>query len=173
MKPTHLYAGLGAALCLWGAASLTGCAPAPAESAPAVNIIESTEWVGVWQKYVEVDETDEDGNTLSSLQPTNLFKIILADGNYFLFRATPNGMERSVDSRIEVYGTYTLTEEGKAVEVIVTNCAKPELSGVTSDVNYSMPDKDHMNVYYNLRGSDGTPGSSEYVPELWQRVPTN
>ena len=176
MKATNPFWSLAAVACLWSAASLTGCTVASTENAaaPAANIIESTEWVGVWQKYVEVDEADEDGNVVStSIQPTNLFKVILADGNYFLFRATPNGHERSVDSRIEVYGTYRLTEAGKAEEYIMTNCAKPELSGISSDVNYSMPDKDHMNVYYSLHSSDGTAGSSEYVPELWYRVATN
>lgn len=161
---------------LLAAAALSGCTEAKVNqpaNASGANIIESKGWVGVWQKYVEIESTDDDGNTLTSIQPTNLFKVILADGNYFLFRATPNGMERSVDSRIEVYGTYRLLEEGKAVENIVTNCAKPELSGIASDVNYSMPDKDHINVYYNLHVSDGSAGSSEYVPELWQRVPTN
>lgn len=173
-RKNHLFRMLAVAACLGGAVALSGCNPAaekPAAEDAGVNIIESTGWAGIWQKYVEIPNPDEDG--IPEYQPTNLFKVILANGTYFLFRATPNGMEKSVDSRIEVYGTYRVIEEGKVVENIVTNCVKPELSGIASDVNYTMPDKDHLNVNYNLRNSDGSAGSSEYVPELWQRVSTN
>jgi len=146
---------------------------AVAETVPcASSIIESSSYVGLWQKFQEI--TVEDAETemvIKSVAPTNLFKCILPDGNYFLYRAFTDATSDQVVSRVEVYGTYKMQGDSVVVEHIVTNCALPELSNIDSDVIYKMSDKDNMDVYYKLRNSDGTPGSSEYLPEHWQRVP--
>lgn len=144
-----------------------------APSASGAPIVESTTYVGLWQKYQETTvEDSETDMVIKSVAPTNLFKCILPDGNYFLYRAFTDAASGQVVSRIEVYGTYQIQGDSVIVEHILTNCALPELSNIDSDVIYKMSDKDNMDVYYKLRNSDGTPGSSEYLPERWQRVPS-
>ncbi len=147
------------------------CSKEGASAGPSSPIIESSSYIGLWQKYQEtIVEDPETEMVIKSVAPTNLFKCILPDGNYFLYRAYTDAESNQVVSTIEVYGTYKMQGDSAIVEHILTNCSVPELSNIDSDVIYKMSDKDNMDVYYKLRNADGTPGSSEYEPEHWQRV---
>lgn len=148
----------------------SSCTQPAAESVPAQNIVESTDIVGLWQKYSEVEVEDMDGNSSTILRPYNLYKCILPDGNFFLFRANPGQDSTEVLTHIELYGTYETSADTLCTEMIVNHCSEPELSGRTSDIHYNMPDVNSMNVWYNIKNADGSTGSNEWTPEIWKRV---
>jgi hypothetical protein len=169
MKNATLLPVLAFAGCMATTNFCTSCAPQTETTTAESSIIESTSLVGLWQKEGEVTIDDGEGNELTVIQPTNLYKCILPDGNFFLFRAYTNGEQKNV-SQIELYGTYTLTSDSVYTEVITCHCINPALSGVKSDLHYNMAEKDLVNVWYNLQLSDGSTGSSEWTPEVWHRV---
>lgn len=136
---------------------------------PQSSIIESTDLIGIWQKEAEVVTEDEEGNEFSLIQTTNLYKCILADGSFFLFRAYTDSLNNNI-SQVELYGTYTLSADTLCSEFILCHCTNPSLTGIASDLHYNMPEKDVLNVWYNLKNSDGTSGSNEWTPEVWRRV---
>lgn len=144
------------------------CEEKKAETHP-FSIIESTDLVGIWQKEAEMTISDEDGNEFSLIQATNLYKCILGDGSFFLFRAYTDSLNNNV-SQVELYGTYTLSADTLCSEIITCHCTNPSLTGIASDLHYNMPEKDVLNVWYNLKNSDGTSGSNEWTPEVWRRV---
>lgn len=136
---------------------------------PAPSIIESNSLVGLWQKEGEVTIDDGEGNEVTVIQPTNLYKCILPDGNFFLFRAYTNANQQNV-SQIELYGTYSDVSDSTYTEVITTHCTMPNLSGVSSELRYNMPSNNMLNVYYILQTEDGGSVSNEWTPEVWHRV---
>lgn len=169
MKNTTTLQTLFLATAAVGLCGITSCCEEPKAETPSINIIESTEYVGLWQKEAEIIVTDDEGNEIPTIQATNLYKCILPDGTFFLFRAYTNGEEANV-SQIELYGTYQLSADTLCTEVITCHCINPALTGITSELHYSMPGKDQMNVWYNLLTADGSSGSNEWTPETWRRV---
>lgn len=152
---------------------LSSCSASSADPAtPAPSIIESQSIVGLWQKTQEVTVEDEGGTEATINQTTNLFKCILPDGNFILFRAYTDTLTGIPTSRIEMYGTYALQGDTLCQEVITNHCVLPELTGLTSEVHFSLPDPQSMSLYYNLETPDGSAGSSEWFPEKWVRVAT-
>lgn len=151
---------------------ITSCGP-KAASGPAPSIIESQSLIGLWQKQREVTVEDESGVTLTALERTNLYKCILADGNFFLFRAETDSLTGLPTSRIEMYGTYALEGDTVCHETITNHCSLPELTGIESEVHYKLTDPKTLSLHYNLEVPDGSAGSSVWNPELWTRVKTN
>jgi len=169
MKNTITLSALALMAGMTSLSVFSSCCEEKKAATPPSSIIESTDLVGMWQKEAEVAVEDEDGNTYSLIQATNLYKCILPDGTFFLFRASTDSLNNNI-SQIELYGTYVVSADTLCTEVITCHCIDPSLTGITSDVHYNMPEKDVLNVWYNLQNSDGTSGSSEWTPEVWRRV---
>jgi hypothetical protein len=170
MKNANLLPYLAFAGCLAIAPLFTACGgQATTQDVTNPSIIESTNLVGLWQKEGEVTIDDGEGNEVTVIQPTNLYKCILPDGNFFLFRAYSNANQQNI-SQIELYGTYSGVSDSTYTEVITTHCTMPSLSGVSSELRYNMPNNNLLNVYYILQTEDGSSVSNEWTPEVWHRV---
>lgn len=167
MKNAFSFKALAITVSLLSLGFLSSCYNAPQETSKQ-NIVESNSMIGLWQKQKEVP-VEVDGVQMTIMENTNLYKCVLGDGTFFLFRAYTDSLGHE-QSQVELYGTYLLTADTLCTEVITTHCLRPALSGITSDLHYELPSRDLLNVWYNLKDDDGTSGSNEWIPEVWKRV---
>ena len=137
------------------------------------HMMESTSLVGLWQQMqLSTDEDAETGMVLSAETPKPKFKCIMADGSYFLMEVSVRE-DGTVDPRILHYGTYTTEGDSIQIEHIEICVDVPALNGQNCTIRYNLASPDMLNLYYKLGVETGTPGSSEWNPEIWKRVKLN
>ena len=137
------------------------------------HMIGSTGLVGLWQQMqLTTDEDEETGTVLSAETPKPKFKCIMADGTYFLMEVSTRE-DGSVIPTILHYGTYTTEGDSLEIEHIEVYKDVPALNGQKSYVRYNMASPDLINLFYKFGVETGSPGSSEWNPEIWKRVKLN
>ena len=171
MKKILLWAVLLIAGILIGKYCCCGTCQEQTAAPVSENIVESQTITGLWQKQRTVEIVDEEsGESLEGMEATNLYKCIMSDGTYILFRAKTDATGLVGTSSIEHFGSYALTEDGLCIETIAVCLPNPALNGTESQVKYQiLGDKNEvMQVSYNL--NTGEEGSNEWQPETWHRV---
>lgn len=121
-----------------------------------IHIPVSKSIIGIWRLIDE--KTLTNGETINIL--TGDYKVINADGTFYIFATWPTGIT------IVQYGSYEIETDTTLVEHIIQNVLHPRLNEKNSPIKYCLIDENTMMMAWSF-SLDG----NNWVNEKWIRLP--